>query len=155
MKTFNKKGDQGQTSLLFGCRTDKDNPRCEAYGTLDEAISTLGIARNHVTKEKVKEIILKVQKELFTVGAELATDKADYDKFTTTFTPITGEMVTALEEWMAGPSPLRNDRPKARILLGYWHILAGNMELARSVLRGLVNDPVLGLGARSLLDHRL
>ena len=65
------------------------------------------------------------------------------------------EMVTALEQWMAGPSPLRNDRPKARMLLGYWHILAGNMELARSVLRGLVNDPVYGHGARSLLGHRL
>lgn len=65
------------------------------------------------------------------------------------------EMVKALERWLASPSPLRNDRPKARILLGFWHILAGNMELARSVLRGLVNDPVFGIGARSLLDHEL
>jgi hypothetical protein len=65
------------------------------------------------------------------------------------------EMAAALERWATGPSLLRNDRPKARILLGYWHLMAGNTELARSVLRGLVNDPVFGFGSRSLLDHGL
>ena len=72
IKTFSKKGDIGVTSLLFGRRVSKSDPRCEAYGTIDEAMSSLGIARNLVTQDRVKEIILRVQKELFSVSAELA-----------------------------------------------------------------------------------
>lgn len=80
MKTFNKRGDKGETSLLFGRRVSKSDLRCEAYGTIDELVSSLGIARNFVTKDKVREIILGVQKELFTLGAELAT-KSEQDPY--------------------------------------------------------------------------
>lgn len=98
MKTFNKKGDEGETGLLFGQRVSKSSLRCEAYGTLDEAVSCLGITRNMVTKDKTKEVILKIQKELFTVGAELATGPEDSTRFAARFTPVTDGMADRLEE---------------------------------------------------------
>ena len=97
IKTFSKKGDIGVTSLLFGRRVSKSDPRCEAYGTIDEAMSSLGIARNLVTQDRVKEIILRVQKELFYVSAELAAKPEDYAKFASSFTPITDKAANELE----------------------------------------------------------
>lgn len=98
MKTFNKKGDKGETSLLFGRRVAKSDLRCEAYGAIDEAVSSLGIARNLVTKDRVRELILRVQKELFAVNAELATKPEDYERLASSFTPVTDEMAGGLEE---------------------------------------------------------
>lgn len=72
MKSFNKKGDGGTTSLLFGHRVPKHSPRTEAYGVIDEANSALGLARGLVSDKALKKIILDIQKELFIVGAQLA-----------------------------------------------------------------------------------
>lgn len=73
MKSFNKKGDLGTTSLLFGHRVPKHSPRPEAYGVVDEANSALGLARALVSDAKLKRILLDIQEELFLLGAELAT----------------------------------------------------------------------------------
>jgi len=97
VRTFNKKGDKGETSLLFGRRVSKADLRCQAYGTIDEAVSALGIARNLVTRERVKEIILRVQKELFIVAAELATRSEEQTRFAAKFNPVTDDMVDRLE----------------------------------------------------------
>jgi cob(I)alamin adenosyltransferase len=80
MKLFNKKGDEGYTSMLYGQRIRKSYPRPETYGTLDEANSTLGFARALSKNDRVKEIIYNVQERLFVVGGELATDPKDYEK---------------------------------------------------------------------------
>ncbi|MCX7815954.1 MAG: cob(I)yrinic acid a,c-diamide adenosyltransferase [Syntrophales bacterium] len=69
---FSKKGDQGETSLLGGQRVPKFDPRPETYGVLDEASSALGVARAISQSDKVKEIILSVQKDLLVMGAELS-----------------------------------------------------------------------------------
>lgn len=80
MKLFNKKGDGGFTSLMYGSRVSKSDPRPEAYGTLDEANSTLGFAKTLSRNEKHKEIIHKIQEDLFVVGGELATNSEDCGK---------------------------------------------------------------------------
>lgn len=72
MKSFNKKGDDGTTSLLFGHRIPKYSDRTEAYGALDEASSALGLARALVGDSDLNQIILDIQQELFIVGSELA-----------------------------------------------------------------------------------
>jgi cob(I)alamin adenosyltransferase len=72
MSPFNKKGDGGTTSLLFGHRVPKYSPRPEAYGTLDEASSALGLARALIEDEKLKQLLLEVQEDLFVMGSELA-----------------------------------------------------------------------------------
>jgi cob(I)alamin adenosyltransferase len=78
---FSKKGDRGFTSLLGGQRIPKSGPRPEAYGTLDEASSALGIARASATRPKTKEIIISIQKDLLVLGAELATAPEDLEKY--------------------------------------------------------------------------
>ena len=77
---FSKKGDRGFTSLLGGQRISKSSPRPEAYGTLDEASSALGMARAWARRPRTKEIILSIQKELLILGAELATGPGDASK---------------------------------------------------------------------------
>src|SRR2546426_621876 len=72
-------GDRGQTGLLYGGRVSKTDLRTEAYGAVDETISALGLARA-LTRVKARRVsIMRVQRELFTVGAELATHASEYD----------------------------------------------------------------------------
>jgi cob(I)alamin adenosyltransferase len=72
MKVYTKTGDKGTTGLLTGERIDKDSLRVEAYGTLDEINSALGLARVWCTKGDVQEMIYKSQKVLMMMMAELA-----------------------------------------------------------------------------------
>jgi len=66
---------------MGGQRIPKSGPRPEAYGTLDEASSVLGIARASATRPKTKEIILSIQKDLLLLGAELATAPQDVQRY--------------------------------------------------------------------------
>ena len=77
---FSKKGDGGETSLLGGQRVPKYDPRPEAYGVLDEASSALGVARAMTDDRRIGEIILGVQKDLLTMGAELSSLPGDIPK---------------------------------------------------------------------------
>lgn len=68
-----KVGDRGTTFLFSGEEVPKDSLRTMAYGDLDELVSVLGVARCHATRDDVREDILTLQRDLFSVGAELAT----------------------------------------------------------------------------------
>ena len=76
MKIYTKTGDQGNTKLLYGDTVSKDSLAPEAYGSVDELVASLGLIR---AEEKlpieIKETLLRIQRELFVVGAELATSK--------------------------------------------------------------------------------
>lgn len=74
MAIYTKKGDKGQTSLLGGSRVNKSSLRVSCYGTLDEANASLGVAYSLVQNEDLKERIRVIQKMLFVIGAELASD---------------------------------------------------------------------------------
>jgi cob(I)alamin adenosyltransferase len=77
---FSTKGDGGETSLLGGQRVPKYDTRPDTYGTLDEASSTLGVARAMTRNRKIKDIILDVQKDLLIMGAELSALPEDIQK---------------------------------------------------------------------------
>jgi len=77
---FSKKGDKGETSLLGGQRVPKFDPRPDTYGTLDEASSVLGVARAGTKNQRIREILLGVQKDLLTLGAVLSTLPEDLAK---------------------------------------------------------------------------
>ena len=96
---FSKKGDRGFTSLLSGQRVSKSGPRPEAYGTLDEASSALGMARAWAKRPRTKEIILSIQKELLILGAELATGPRDVPK---SIYQIRSQNVNRLEQFIEG-----------------------------------------------------
>ncbi len=75
MKIYTKTGDKGDTSLFGGQRVPKDALRIEAYGTVDELNSVLGIVRADNKQKEIDEILEHVQNELFVLGADLATPR--------------------------------------------------------------------------------
>lgn len=74
MKIYTKSGDKGQTSLYDGKRVAKDSIRVESYGTIDELNSHLGFARNFIDDEAINNEIKIIQRKLFDVAGELATE---------------------------------------------------------------------------------
>ena len=96
-KVYTKFGDKGETSLLYGGRVSKASVHTEAYGITDEAVSAMGLARAFSSEQKVKDILRDLQRELFTIAAELATDPDKYELFQQHFAPVTPEMVDKLE----------------------------------------------------------
>jgi cob(I)alamin adenosyltransferase len=96
-RVYTKFGDKGETSLLYGGRVSKNDPHTEAYGITDEAVSIMGLARSLSQDEKVKDILRDLQRDLFTIAAELATEPDKYEMFQQHFKPVTGEMVEAME----------------------------------------------------------
>ncbi|VVB57944.1 Cobalamin adenosyltransferase [Candidatus Anstonella stagnisolia] len=73
MKIYTKKGDKGETALYSGQLVPKDNMRVAAYGEVDELNAFVGLARAYSNDSEIKELLKKVQKSLFDVGADLAT----------------------------------------------------------------------------------
>jgi cob(I)alamin adenosyltransferase len=73
MKIYTKTGDKGETSLFGGARVPKDAVRIEAYGVVDELNSVLGVVRALRPKKKIDDVLKKIQHDLFTLGADLAT----------------------------------------------------------------------------------
>ncbi|MDY6012321.1 cob(I)yrinic acid a,c-diamide adenosyltransferase [Clostridium sp.] len=73
-KLYTKTGDKGTTGLFGGSRVDKDSLKVEAYGTVDEVISLLGLAYSKINSDELKKEINSIQKKLFTLGGELASD---------------------------------------------------------------------------------
>ena len=96
-RVYTKFGDKGETSLLYGGRVSKNSPHTEAYGITDEAVSSLGLARSLSEDQRVKDIVRDLQRDLFTIAAELATDPDKYELFQQHFTPVTEAMVEDLE----------------------------------------------------------
>lgn len=74
MKIYTKTGDRGMTSLVGGKRVYKNSSRLNAYGTVDELNSFLGLLRAKTTEPDKKQLLLDIQNTLFTVGANLATE---------------------------------------------------------------------------------
>ncbi len=97
MKTFNTRGDGGETSLFLGPRVPKCDAHCQAYGTIDEAVSALGLARSLTAKPNVASMLLAAQKDLFVLAAELATPPQAHDRLAQKYPVITGGDVQRLE----------------------------------------------------------
>ena len=133
MRIYTKTGDTGETRLLFGGRVPKTDPRCEAYGATDQAVSAMGLARALSQQPRVKEILLEVQRQMFTVGAELATDRDQYQHLQANFAVVTPEMVDRLEGYI-DELESQIDLPSAFIIPGA-SPASGALDLARSLLR--------------------
>jgi len=74
MKIYTKTGDTGKTSLIGGTKVLKSNPRIEAYGTVDELNSYIGLVSDFCNDDHAKDILKEIQDRLFTIGSELACD---------------------------------------------------------------------------------
>ncbi|WP_097027418.1 cob(I)yrinic acid a,c-diamide adenosyltransferase [Clostridium peptidivorans] len=102
MKIYTKTGDKGSTSLVGGDRTKKHDLRVWAYGSIDEANSSIGMAKIHIKEKDILDKLLKIQKTLFEVGAELASIGTDYFK-----TRVSDEDIRFLEETIDNMNELK------------------------------------------------
>lgn len=130
------KGDDGTTGLLYGGRIAKDDPRTDAYGAIDEGVAALGLARVELVAADLIELsalILRFQRELFVVGAELATNPAAVDRLRDGVTRVSEEMLGAVEAELARWEGAI-EMPREFVVPGETRASAA-LELARAVLR--------------------
>ena len=140
MRIYTRKGDDGTTGLLFGgARISKAELRTDAYGTTDEAVAALGLARAAIgpatdrTEARLAALTERLQRELFVVGAELATHVDRRDRLTDGTSRVTDEMVRALEREIDELEELV-EQPKEFVLPGETMIGAA-LDLARTTVR--------------------
>jgi cob(I)alamin adenosyltransferase len=134
VKVYTRTGDDGTTGLLYGGRANKDDAGPDAYGVVDEAVSALGLARAEIEPDsELHELIVRIQRELFVVGAELATATENRQKLKPEVSLVTAEMVTRLEPIIDDVSTLF-EPPKEFVLPGENRIAAG-LDFARTVIR--------------------
>ena len=134
-KIYTKKGDDGTTTLWYGGRVSKTDARTEAYGSIDEAGSALGVARSLCSSrdEEIARDILRVQTDLFVAGAELATAPEAADRLQDGISRVTDEMVDALDAEI--------DRFMDRVSLPPKFVIPGGtalsaqLDLARAMVR--------------------
>ncbi len=139
------KGDDGTTGLLFGGdRISKDDPRAEAYGTIDETVAALGLARAELGLKQqygvvppalagMAELILRLQRELFVVGAELATTPTAWDRLVDEQTRVSDAMVAGLDDLLREVES-HIEMPTEFVVPGESRTSAA-LELARTTLR--------------------
>jgi len=139
------RGDDGTTGLLYGGeRIRKDDPRTEAYGTVDEAVAALGVARANLGVKRrtgtlpaglggLAPMILRFQRELFVVGAELATNPAAWDRLEDGRTRVSAAMVADVERDLV-ELERHIEMPREFVVPGETPTSAA-LELARTILR--------------------
>jgi cob(I)alamin adenosyltransferase len=97
MKIYTRKGDTGTTALIGGVRVPKSSHRIDAYGTVDELNSHVGLVRDLYPEAHAKEILLGIQNQLFNIGSHLASHP---EKSRMKLPEITEEQITLLENEM-------------------------------------------------------
>jgi cob(I)alamin adenosyltransferase len=128
VKIYTKKGDDGSTSLWYGGRVPKHDARTEAYGSIDEANSALGVARARCGSRKHRDLgsdLLQLQQDLFVAGAELATAPEANERLEDGVSRITDGMVEALE--------VEIDRYMGQVDLPPQFVIPGGTELSAAL----------------------
>ena len=160
-----RRGDDGTTGLLFGGeRVFKDGARTEAYGAIDEATAALGVARAEAnlkaedgtlprTIAALPELILRLQRELFVVGAELATNPDAVDRQKPGETRVTAEMVAGLDALLA-EAEAAVEMPREFVVPGETRLSAA-LELARTITRRAERRAVSIRRAEPVADDQL
>jgi len=132
-RIYTKKGDDGTTGLLYGGRVSKDDLVTEAYGTTDEAVAALGLARSLSDDEVLAADLLTLQRELFVVGADLASNPDARRKLEPEVSLVTDTMVARLEQRI---DDLVEQRPLPDVfIVPGANPASAALDVARSVVR--------------------
>lgn len=130
-----RRGDSGETSLLYGGRVPKSHRRLEAYGIGDEAVSSLGMARAICDDNWIRSEIIEIQRVMFLLNAELATDITHRDDLRQHFQTISSLHTEALDDLLR-----RLERavtmPKAFVIPGA-STASASLDVARTIVRRL------------------
>jgi cob(I)alamin adenosyltransferase len=135
VRIYTRKGDDGSTSLWYGGRVAKDDARTEAYGSLDEASSALGVARAACGADdgELRRDLVRLQRGLFVAGAELATAPEAAGRLEDGVSRVTAAMTEELEPLIDGYMD-RVELPPKFVLPGGTE-LSAHLDVARSALR--------------------
>ena len=131
MKIYTKTGDKGKTSLIGGTKVFKSDLRIEAYGTVDELNSFIGLCLDHLKSLHIESVLAEVQDRLFTIGSALACDPEKQSKLR--IPDLHEDDVVLLEkeiDRMNEVLPLM----KSFILPG-GHVAVSSLHIARTVCR--------------------
>ncbi len=134
MRIYTRTGDDGTTGLLFGGRVRKDAAQPAACGDVDEAQATLGLARSAAPAgSELEAIVLRLQRELWVLMAELATAPENRPKLRPEQTLVTAAMVEGLERLIDELST-RFDAPSEFVVPGQ-SVASAFLDLSRTVVR--------------------
>ena len=133
VRIYTKTGDDGTTGLLYGGRIPKDDPATEAYGTTDEAVAVLGLARALTSDDAVRADVLELQRDLFVVGADLATNPGERHKLEPGISLVTEGMVARIERRI-DDLVARRSLPTVFVVPGA-NPASAALDVARSVVR--------------------
>lgn len=131
MKIYTKTGDDGTTGLFGGTRVKKASARVGAYGTIDELNAALGVARASGLEANMDTVLAQVQRDLFTIGAELATAPGKEEKLRMRL--IDDEDIAHLETAIDATDPLLE--PLKYFVLPGGSLQAAHLHLARTICR--------------------
>src|SRR5437588_7118488 len=135
MSIVTKTGDEGETSLMYGRRLPKNNPRSEAYGAVDELTAALGLARASCEDKFVTEQILAVQKDLINVMGELSTLPEDRQRYAKDgFQVVDAKMVDRVGAVIVDLEKDKSLYPKDWVIPGATTSSAA-LDLARTICR--------------------
>ena len=130
MKIYTKKGDSGTTGLIGGTRILKSSLRIEAYGTVDELNSSIGLVRDQNIDDQYKVQLIEIQDRLFTIGSSLASDP---EKSNMKIPDLLEVDVKNLEDWM---DEMEEALPEMKsFVLPGGHTTVSFTHLARCVCR--------------------
>jgi len=130
MKIYTKKGDKGETGLLGGTRISKSHIRIESYGTVDELNSWIGLIRDQPVDKHTKDVLVRIQDRLFTIGSHLASDP---EKSKAKIPDIKEEDVISLEKEM---DAMNEVLPEMRsFVLPGGHTTVSYCHIARCICR--------------------
>ena len=135
-RIYTRTGDAGDTGLGGGQRVPKDSPRIEAYGTVDELNSTVGLAICACTDPEVKDLLTNVQHRLFDLGGDLCVLEEDKKKFKVS--QIEQSQVDQLEKFI--DSLQKSLKPLENFILPGGSIGAAQLHVARCVCRRAERD---------------
>ena len=146
MKIYTRKGDDGTTGLLYGGRVAKDGPAPRAYGSVDEAQAAIGVARAEVLANpdespgELADILLGLERDLWVLMAELATEPSHHDRLTDGQSRVTPEMVAALEQLIDEVS--ESFEPPTEFVVPGQAEAAARLDVARTVVRRAERDSI-------------
>jgi cob(I)alamin adenosyltransferase len=130
-----KTGDKGETSLMYGRRLSKADPRVDAYGCIDELTAALGLARSFSTDKLLSDEILAAQKDLIVVMGELATAAGDRERYVKDgFHLTTAEMVDRVAAVIFALEKDKSLYPKDWVIPG-GSALSAALDFARTTCR--------------------
>ena len=135
MSIVTRTGDKGETSLMYGRRLSKADPRVGAYGCVDELSSALGLARSIATDKLLSDQILAAQRDLIVVMGELATVPSDHDSYAKDGFPLTTiEMVDRITSVIFELEKDKSLYPKDWVVPGGTPVSAA-LDFARTACR--------------------